>query len=333
MIDKSPKKNTIQQLAEEAGVSIATASRAINNPESVKEETRQKVVAAAKKLKYRITSKSCRNILVIVSSLWNPFHSDLIKGISEEARKSDYVTYITQSNLWTQQEMLDTLLSSNQFSGIIYTHLGVQQEYLQTLQIKYPIVFCSQVFRSNLDIPYVTVNDYDATVKALKYLISTSRKRIAFANMATNDAMDDSFIFRRLNAYKDTMKSVFGAYDENLICSISDEINFEIAVPKLASFLEKTKPDALFCVSDIYACAALKAALSLGIKVPQELAIMGFDNLDISQMTTPCISTVSQPIYQMGAQGCRLLLDLIENKKILEKQIILNTELIIREST
>ncbi len=327
------KKNTIQQVAKAAGVSIATASRAINQPESVKDETRQKVINAAKKLNYRISPKSGKNILVIVSSLWNPFHAEMIKGIDEEARKRDYFVYINQSNLWSQQEMLDNLLSSNQFSGIIYTHSVVQEEYLQALQIKYPIVFCSQVFHSKLDIPYVTVDDYEATVKALKYLISTSRKRIAFANMAVDGKNDDAFQLRRQKAYIDTMISIFGSYDPTLICNISDEINFDIAVPKLTSFIEKTQPDALFCVSDIFACAAIKAATSIGLKIPEDIAIMGFDNIDVSLMTTPCLSTVSQPIFQLGAQSCNLLLDLIENKPIVDKHIILNTELVIREST
>ena len=95
------KKNTIQQVAEAAGVSIATASRAINQPESVKESTRLKVISAARKLNYRSTPKASRNILVIISSLWNPFHTEMINGIEEAAKKRGYFVYINQSGMWT----------------------------------------------------------------------------------------------------------------------------------------------------------------------------------------------------------------------------------------
>ncbi len=327
------RKNTIQQVANIAGVSIATASRAINQPESVKEDTRLKVISAAKKLNYRINPKASKNILVVVSSLWNPFHAEMIKGIDGAARKKDYFVYVNQSNLWSQQEMLDNLLETQQFSGIIYTHAAIQEEYLQALQVKYPIVFCSQVLHTKLDVPYVTVDDYSATVRAVSYLHSTGKKRIALANMTVNENSHETFTLRRQKAYIETMKNLTGGFDGSLICNISDEIEFDIAVPKLKSFLERHRPDAIFCVSDIFACAALKAATSLGIAVPEELAVMGFDNINLSLMTTPTLSTVSQPIFQMGVQSCNLLMDLIEGNPIVDKHIVLNTEMVVREST
>ena len=327
------KKNTIQQVAEAAGVSIATASRAINQPESVKESTRLKVISAARKLNYRSTPKASRNILVIISSLWNPFHTEMINGIEEAAKKRGYFVYINQSGMWTAQEKIDNLLDSTQFSGIIYTHASIPEEYLQALQVKYPVVFCSQVKHSAIDVPYVTVDDYGATVRAIKYLLSTSRRRIAFVNMTVSNNSKDSFQYRRQKAYIDTIEKAFGECDRNLICNISDEIDFDIAVPKLRSFIEKNRPDALFCVSDIYACAAIKAAATLGIEIPKDLAVMGFDNISLCLMMTPTISTVSQPIYQMGMQSCNLIIDMIEGRPIVDRHIILNTELVIREST
>ena len=93
------------------------------------------------------------------------------------------------------------------------------------------------------------------------------------------------------------------------------------------------RPDALFCVSDVFAAAAVKAAKNIGLKIPRDLAIVGFDNIDVSTMVVPSITTVKQPSFQLGQQACEELINIIDHPNSISKKIILDTEIIIREST
>ena len=113
-----------------------------------------------------------------------------------------------------------------------------------------------------------------------------------------------------------------------------DDVDYSLAFSSMTTLLsESQKPDAIFCISDVFASAAIKAAEHVGLTVPQDIAVMGFDNVNLSSMTVPTISTVSQPMYQLGWQSCNLLMDQLNHIPIITRRVILSTDIIVRQST
>lgn len=328
------KKVTIQQIADEAHVSIATVSRILNRSSNVNPETRQRVMDAMKALEFQSKTMDApllRNssILICTPLLSNPFMSDVITGIQDIAYQHNYHTFCFQSrNYYNSIQDYEHFLKNNRFSGIILIHNVASPELLEDLSIRYPLVMCSEHCRDE-SISFVGIDDYAAGLNAVNHLIKTGRTRIGLIN----SSLHNNYAKHRERGYRTAMAEAGLSINEGWITHLPD-LSFDTAVPYITGILSmKERPDALFCISDVFAAAVIKAASNLGLRVPEDVAVVGFDNTASSIMVTPALTTVSQPSYLMGQQACELLLERIENPSAPTRRIVLGTELIVRSST
>lgn len=329
------KNITISEIAKAADVSIATVSRVINKTGKVKPETRQKVMEVMTELNFKpktFSDNSYENsgsILVCLPNFQNPFNGDIIDGIQSVTLKRGYrAFYYEARDFQNVVSDYDRIMKKNNFCGIILVHNVASVELLEDLRLRYPVVMCSEHCQQS-NVSFVSIDDAKAAQNAVNYLISIGRKKIGFLNSTLNH----NYAKHRERGYRDALTVSGIAINPDWIAHISD-INFEMAVSIATSILSGTdRPDAFFCVSDVFAAAVIKAAKSLGLMVPKDIAIVGFDNIDLASMTVPPITTIKQPSFQIGQQSCELLINQIENPYVSTKHVVLNTELIVRDST
>lgn len=332
-------KTTISQVADMAGVSIATVSRFINNSASVKSKTGQRIMEAITALNYPLplefTSASLdtrsrkRIITVNIPSISNPFYNTVLKGIQAAAQNHNYhmivnVQHLDINTLPIFINLMDTIDSC----GAI-TLNAMNKDLFELLYNKIPFVQCCE-FTENQDcISYTSIDDVQAAKKVTEYLISTGRKKIGFLS----GPMRYKYARHRLTGFTQTLESSGIPIRSDWILQLP-ELDFDMAVSSVQQLmLQPDHPDAIFTVSDVLAAAAIRACRITGLSVPEDVAVSGFDNVDISQAISPAITTINQPKYQLGYMACELLIEKLNNPQAQAKQIILNTDLIIREST
>lgn len=329
----SSKKVTISQIATHAQVSVATVSRLINKTGYVKPDTRQKIMDAMDALHYHQKNTdsfiNTNSLLVCLPDFENPFNNDIISGIQSVALNRGYRPFYYEARDFRDALAdYEDILKKNHFSGILLVHNVVDVELLDDLRLRYPVVMCSEHCDRSA-VSYVSIDDNAAAQTAINYLITIGRTKIAFLNsMLTNN-----YAKHREKGVMSALKHAGLSMNLDWITHISG-INFDMAVSAAASMLSmKEKPNAFFCISDVFAAAVVKAATNLGLRVPEDVAVIGFDNIPLATMTVPSLTTISQPSFQIGQQACDLLINQIENPSSTIKQVILNTELIVRDST
>jgi DNA-binding LacI/PurR family transcriptional regulator len=326
-------KITVQKIAEAAGVSTATVSRVLNNKATVNEATRRKILEVMENLDYSFTSPGMdpdsRSILLYVPDMTNPFNSLIIEGIRQSAVKNQFRLFILQSkeNFLTYEDY-DYALKNHSFRGVILLSTATNTKLLELLSMSCPIVMCSN-YCDVKGISFVSIDDVSAARKATEYLISCGCKRIALLNFS------QTFRFARLReqGYAEALHKAGLFFEEDLVAHIS-AINYGLAYSYCLDILSRSNPpDGFFAISDVYAVAAIHAAKKKGFRVPQDISVVGFDNIELSSMTDPALTTIEQPMFKIGNQACELLVEKINNPRVTQKRIILDTELIVREST
>jgi DNA-binding LacI/PurR family transcriptional regulator len=331
---KNDSKMTIQQIADMAGVSIATVSRVMNHKETVKEDTRRKILEIMENLNFTpssvlVTENTSKTILLCVSELGNPFNSLVINGIQQAAYRNNYRVFILQSQgvNFTFEDFKDILLNHS-FAGIILLTGVADIKLLEMLSMSCPVVKCNEYCELN-GISFVCIDEVMAARKAVEYLISIGCKKIALLN----SSLQFQFARYREQGYTETLENANLETNEDWIVHISS-IDYNLAFSYAVNLLSlPNRPDACFAISDVYAIAVIHAAKKLGLRVPEDISVIGFDNVDISAMVDPPITTIQQPGSRIGYQGCELLIEQINNPQTSKKRIILETELIVREST
>ena len=330
------KTVTISQIAKQANVSIATVSRIINKSGYVKPETTQKVLQAIshfgltpKDFHIAETATNTCSILVCFPDFRNPFYTEVIDGIQAAAASRGFRTFFYEASDYKNAlNEYEVIMDQNHFSGLLLVHNIFDKEKLSRLRLKYPIVMCSEhCYLPNVS--FVSIDDIYSSQIAINYLISTGRTKIALINsMLTN-----AYAKYREKGYLEAMAKA-GLVPRNEWIMHVSSIDFDMAVSIISALLKKPDhPDAFYCVSDVYGAAAIKAIQNCNMQVPKDIAVIGFDNIDLSKMVVPSLTTISQPKRQIGHQSCELLLDLIENPSSPTQHILLNTELIVRDST
>ncbi len=322
------KNTTIQQIAAKAGVSTATASRVINRPDTVKSDTRERVLQAMKELNYQAKQDNGRLLLAAFPNFTNPFYGLCIQGMQEAAWKRGYQILLQQIDNPKNPDSYRFLMDHSFFHGVIFTHPLPEISLLDSILARHPIVMCSQYHESD-DLPCVIIEDYAAAKSAVSYLLSIGKKRIAMLNTQ----LDYSFSQYREQGYLDALQEAGLPILPHLIVHAS-EVDYNLAFSMALTLLDgEERPDSVFCSSDVLASAVIKAAGQLNLSVPGDVAVMGFDNVDLCNMTVPTISTVSQPMYQLGWQSCNLLIDQLEDIPLVSKRIVLPTDIVVRKST
>lgn len=328
-------KITIQDIADIADVSIATVSRIINRKDNVKPATKQKVLKAMEQLNFSpkslfsLSAADSKIILICIPDLNNPFNNPIISGIQKAADNQGYDVLILQArNLYTDSNDYTNILKYASISGILILASVPRPELLSELALRCPVVMCSE-YAEDYGISFVSIDDVAAARKAVNYLISTGRKKIGFINGNINF----KYSRHREKGYLDALNAAgletIPAWLSHL--SIIDyQLGFSSAYHMLSL---PNRPDAIFACSDLIAAGVINAAHQLNLNVPYDVSVIGFDNIELTTMITPTITTIEQPSFQIGYQSCELLIEKISNPQTEIKQILLDTELIVRNST
>lgn len=338
---KHKKKVTIYDLAKQVNYSPSTISRALKDHKSISKKTIKIIKKAAQEMGYRPNSlaASLRNsksntIGIMISRINRPFISSLISGIEETARHSGYNVIISQSNDNYVNEVNNAkVLCDSQVSGLIVS-LSMQttnfDHFRQFEELGIPVVFVDRV-PDQFNSYRVVIDNYQAGYNATKHLLDEGCKRIAhFAGS------------QRMNVYRDRKKGYINALkdaglkvDPDLVFTfetLSSEEGEKVA-EKL--FTSQNPPDGLFSANDTAAVSAILVAKKNNIKVPEELAIIGFNDDPIASIVDPSLSSVSHPAIKMGEISAKRILE--HNPSNVDKDVaevtILNTEVIVRDSS
>ena len=325
---------TIHEVAASAGVSVATVSRVVNNSGPVSEKTRKRVVKAIESLNYEpsmlgrnLRNSESRLLLVMLPSISNPFYSEIINGIETAAVARGYNILLCETDSKPEREMIYFNMLRNRLAdGIISMDPTVNRQKLQEMADDYPIVQCSEYDREST-ISYVTIDNELAAYQAVRHLIKLGQKRIALINS------DEKYLYarERRQGYERAMRK-FGLPVNKKWIYHADRMEFQSGQQAIKLLMKQPeRPTAVFAVSDIYAIGALKEINIQGLKVPEDIAVVGFDKISFSNMTYPTLTTVAQPMYRMGSIAADMVIQKINGKKV--DSIILDHELIIREST
>lgn len=331
---------TIVDIAKELNLSKSTVSRALTGHPSVNAVTRQAVLELAEKLDYQrnmlaislITQKT-NTIGIIVPEFISSYFPNVTIGAQEIATKAGYNTVICQSNETYETEVANTkVMLSNQVDGVLVsiTKETKNFDHLKIFQRKgIPIVFFNRVC-DEMDVPKVIVDDFDGAFRAVSHLIERGRKRIAHLSGPPSLKISE----KRLNGYKAALRKNNIELDDDLV--IPYDLNLDMVHIYVTHLLNlPDPPDAIFAISDPTAIEIIQVVKKKGLKVPEDIAVVGFSNDFASGLIHPSLTTVSQPVKEIGRTAAQLLIDQI-NRDVTEwKSIIrvLKTELIVRESS
>jgi DNA-binding LacI/PurR family transcriptional regulator len=326
-------KITINEISREAGVSIATVSRVINRKGNVSEEVSARVLETAKRLGYQTSpthAESNRLITVLTRHIAHPFYSDILAGIYDVLAPIEYNMVITQCEFGNKYQLsVHGNFLSERVDGVIsFVAAEDIKEFSMSLDPRIPVVQCCE-YDENFPYPYIGVDDYKAACNAVSYLYATGRRRIALLNATTNYM----FAKKREEGYRDVLSSRGITPDERLIYHLNSN-DFHVAFSAACRLLsEDDRPDAFFAVTDIYAVAATRAIHSLNFRIPQDVSVIGFDNLPMALMNEPPLTTVNMPRYEIGRIAAEALVGILQKKPPLSRKTLLEAELVIRNST
>lgn len=325
----------LKDIANKLGVSITTVSKALNNHPDISEKRRQQILQLVNEMKYvpnaiakNLRKKSTSFIGVIVSDNTNPYYSRLIKGAEEEITKRNYqlIIFNTNENPQREIEFIKNLLSIN-VAGIIITPAKKNSESIKILKdFKIPYVIANRYNKKNED-NYVIADDIKAGFIATDYLIKKRFKKI----ILINSFGDITSAFERRSGYEKALKSNNIQVREDLIYSgIIDNIGgYKITRKVLA---DNKLPFSILCYSDYVASGVMRCLNEMNIRIPDEVAVMGIDNIKLLSFSHPALSTVSIPKFRIGKKSAKMLFKLINNPDYEENRLILEPKLVIRET-
>ena len=331
---------TIHDIAKKLDISASTVSRALKDNPIISSVTRKKIKKAAAEMGYRpnimaanFRTKKTNTIGVIVPLINRHFFSSVISGIEEVAYDQGFTVAISQSNdkLEKEKKIAQTLFA-NRVDGVILS-IGMETKEIEHLQLfsnrNIPLVFFDRIV-DEIESDKIIVNDFEGGYKATQHLIEQGAKNIAHIGGPLNLKIYKNRQEGYQQALTDAGLKIKDSFIFNGNLNQDDGYN---ATEKLMKM--ENRPDAIFCANDTTALSAIIYLQEIGIKVPDEVAIVGFSNEPFSQVVTPSISTIKQPGFLIGKKAAELIIRQInktENKNNFET-IVMPTELIIRESS
>ncbi|GHA36779.1 LacI family transcriptional regulator [Salinimicrobium marinum] len=338
---KKKKEVTIYDLAKELNFSPSTISRALNNHKSIGKKTTKEIQKVAAKMGYRpnsiaasLRSNKSKTIGIMISRINRPFVSSLISGVEDAARKADHNVIISQSNDKYENEVKNAKAMYDSRIGGLIVSLAMEtnntDHFQQFADNNIPIVFVDRVPR-DFNSYRVIIDNYAAGYRATKHLIDQGCKRIAhFAG-----AQHVNVYNLRKKGYLDALLENGIEVDENLLVDL-ETMSFEEGREAMKMLLELDfPPDGIFSSNDTAAVSAILCAKERGVRIPEELAIIGFNDDPISSIVEPSLSTVSHPAMKMGEISTQRILEHSEDNlgSSISEITMLDTEIIVRNSS
>jgi LacI family transcriptional regulator len=329
---------TIKDLAKELNISPSTVSRALADNPLVKESTRTAVKELADQLNYRpnftalsLKNNQTRTIGVIIPQFDHEFFGSVIRGIEDVGYKNGYSVLVCSSHESYEREVRDTnALLTGRVDGLLVCISSSTSDYdhfMRYVERGIPLGFFDCVCE-DIDTHKVIVDDFLAAKGATDHLIEQGCKKLAYIggpfNLQINKDRHDGFV--------ESMNSSGLPADSNRIIH-TQRGSYEEGMESLNRLLETDQPDGLFCGTDMLAVGAMKALKKIGLNIPNDVAVVGFSNWSVADIYEPSLTTVGQPGYLMGVKSAELIIETLKNPKVSAQKIILETELIIRDSS
>jgi alanine racemase len=342
MKKSSPRRITIKDIAQQAGVSKTAVSFAFNMPGRLSDETTQHILSVAQKLGYTpnpiarsLNTRRTNAIGILVPQdipdvLNNPFFPALMAGIGQVCKQTGMSLMVVPP---MRGSMVDATYAAL-VDGCIVTGLEADDDAVHALK-KRDVPFVMIDTDAPEDIAAVNVNDYEGARLGLKYLLEAGHRRVAIASFQSYTGKMEEYsgtlrhrfdgVCTALKAHKLSLKSE-GIHTWECACSVAGGIEI------LTRILEQTpRPTAVFALADVIAYGIIEAAKTRGLRVPEDLAVVGFDDLESSSLISPALTTVHQPSVEKGRRAAEILMTMLDGSKRCD-HVVLPVELMVRES-
>ena len=330
---------TIYDVAERAGVGIATVSRVLNTSPRVREATRQRVLAAIEELNYypgaaarTLLSGRTRTIGFILCQSPNRIFADaflpeVLRGVGDAVQENGFRVLVHSVEDVSAPQAYIRLVREKHTDGIILSGPRSDDQQLPRLKAEgFPVVLLGQLPGS--DIPFVDVDNVGAARQAVNHLLGLGHRRVG---MITNAPLAYTAARDRLAGYRQALEEARISFDEELV-RYGDfrEESGRVAMSQLLDLPEP--PTAVFVASDMVAFGALVAIKQRGLTIPDDVALVGFDDVQLAHYVDPPLTTVQLPAYDLGYWAATLLTQLIDDEPVEKQEILLQTELVVRQS-
>ena len=324
---------TLKKVAERAGVSINTASRAINNKPDVNVETKKRVLKAAKELGYvrnatavALRTRKTRTIGVVIADNRNPFYAEVLSGMEAAAKKKNYhIILVNTQRDYKQEEEAINLLLAKRVDGLLIAPVQDKDDDIKNLiEANIPFVVVGRYFK-DVDVDVVYNDEVKGGFLATEYLIKKGHKRIAFI---------DGFLYKspargRLEGYKKALKE-YGIPVDNSLITVGD-IDVEDGYNRTKQMFDRGIDfTALFAYNDMMAFGTMKAIKEKGLRVPEDIGLVGYDDIPFSSLMNPPLTTVRLKKQELGMESVNLLLSRVNGRRKKVKKVMLDVELIVR---
>lgn len=336
---------TIKDIAKICGVGVSTVSRAINNHPDINNSTKEMILQVIKEYNY-IPNNSARNlkrydakvIAILVKGMNNPMFGTMLTIMEEEIKWNKYALVLR--HVKPNEDEIDVAIELENerhlrgivFLGGLFMH---SEEKLAMISVPYIISTVSSIAENIDKTKYssIAVDDQKESFKAVEYLIKQGHKRIA---IITTPKEDCSIGYLRLTGYYNALKAYGLEHDQSLVGYMNEdstEYSYQNGYSVMKELLERnTGCTAVFAISDILAIGACKAIVEAGKRIPEDISVIGFDGIEMSDYYNPSITTISQPMKELAQESIHILFDVIKGRAS-NKHIVLPAELIVRGST
>lgn len=337
-MNRAKNKTNIYVIAKEAGVSVATISRFFNKKSLVKKSTRLKILDVCKKYNYKpskiasaITTKKTKSIALLIPSLKDPVFSELVDGVESELSKNGYCLNVfnTRQSIDKELEIID-IINNRIIDGVIVSGVyGSKEDRIfisEMLRRKIPCILVDR-YIPGANIPYVASNDRLGGEIAAKFLLENNHKRIGIISYDT-----------KVHIFKERVEGFISILNKN---RLKEEFILEVPIKfgkieeyiyKYEDELLKSRATAIFTVADTIAIFLIRFLLENGFKVPDEISVIGYDDIFYSEFIFPRLSTIHHDMFELGKVVGENLIYKLENGKFKKKKQVIDPTLVIRDS-
>ena len=326
---------TIRDVAKKSNVSLMTVSRVVNKKGNISKATAAKVLKAIRELNYRpnitarsLAAKKSDFIAIIVPDISNPFFSEMMKGAEDFARENGYNIFLgdTEGKVELEKEYIDAAIN-RMADGIVLVAPRLENNLICEINDNIPLVIVDRSINKN-DIPQVYIDNLKGATSAVEHLINLNHKRIAF--LSGPRGVQDSL--QRENGYVMALEKYNIPVNPKLM--LTGDFSFKGGRDAFEKFFSNyPKPTAIFASNDIMAFGLIQRAHEMNVKVPKDVSIVGFDDISLSSLVNPPLTTVRHPMLKMGSKAVELLINKLNNKVDTKINFSLENTLIVRKST
>lgn len=330
---------SIREVAELAGVSLGTVSNVLNRPEIVAPATRERVQAVIEQLGFvrnataqQLRAGHSRHLGLIVLDVTNPFFTEVARGVEDAANEAGYVVILCNSDVSPSKEKRYLrMLQEQRTAGVLITSVHNDVTYLQELQQQgIAFVLLDQADQAN-SLCSVAIDDTQGGELATRHLLELGHRRIAFVSGPLS-------IRQCAERYQGMLRAIKAARLDprqvltEIIVPAQNAVAGEAAVDTLLA--HSPRPTAAFCANDLLALGVMRGLTQRGIAIPEEIALVGYDDVEFASMLSPALTSIRQPKYQLGRTATELLLrEISQEQDHQHRQITYQPELIVRAST